>query len=89
MKQVYKAILHGDRVEWLEGAPETEVPIQIYVSIPEVKRSNDLEQGEKSIVELFQALADSGAFAEIEDPVEWQREIRKDRPLPGRDPDVD
>lgn len=26
-----------------------------------------------------------GAFHTIKDPVAWQREIRKDRPLPGRD----
>jgi hypothetical protein len=26
-----------------------------------------------------------GAFRTIKDPVAWQREIRKDRPLPGRD----
>lgn len=24
-------------------------------------------------------------YRDIEDPVAWQREIRKDRPLPGRD----
>jgi hypothetical protein len=35
--------------------------------------------------EAFATLAASGAFAEIEDPVQWQREIRKDRPLHGRD----
>ena len=89
MKQVFKAILHGDRVEWLDDAPESDGPIQVYVSVMEVKRDDDLEPGQKSIVELFQALADSGAFADIEDPVAWQREQRKDRPLPGRDLDVD
>lgn len=26
-----------------------------------------------------------GTFKKITDPVAWQREIRKDRPLPGRD----
>ena len=26
-----------------------------------------------------------GTFREITDPVAWQREIRKDRPLPGRE----
>ncbi len=33
----------------------------------------------------LQKLAEIGAFADIENPVEWQREIRKDRPLPGRE----
>ena len=29
-------------------------------------------------------LAKMKVFADIKDPVEWQRQIRKDRPLPGR-----
>jgi len=27
----------------------------------------------------------SNAFADIKDPAVWQRETRKDRPLPGRE----
>ncbi len=82
MKRVYKAVLHGDRVEWLDGAPDAKGPIQIYVSIPEVERADDDEI--TPVSQYFQALADMGTFDEIEDPVAWQREIRKDRPLPGR-----
>ena len=33
MKGAYKAILHGDRVEWLDGAPEADGPVQVYVSL--------------------------------------------------------
>jgi hypothetical protein len=36
--------------------------------------------------EALERLAARNAFAEIEDPVAWQREIREDRPLPGREP---
>lgn len=39
----------------------------------------------KEIRRLFKQLANMNAFSEIKDPVAWQREIRKDRPLPGRD----
>lgn len=35
--------------------------------------------------EAFEALRKLNPFRDIQDPVEWQREIRKDRPLPGRD----
>ncbi len=34
----------------------------------------------------FATLTKLGTFADITDPVEWQRQIRKDRPLPGREP---
>lgn len=83
MKRAYKAILHGDRVEWLDGAPDADGPIQVYVTISNLPDPEDPEGG--TVFEMFQALADMGAFDEIEDPVAWQREIRKDRPLPGRD----
>ena len=33
----------------------------------------------------LQRLRVRGTFREITDPVAWQREIRKDRPLPGRE----
>ena len=44
------------------------------------------EQRRRMITDALENLAAIGAFADIDDPVEWQREIRKDRPLPGRDP---
>ncbi|MCC3504590.1 MAG: hypothetical protein JGK23_17550 [Microcoleus sp. PH2017_19_SFW_U_A] len=37
------------------------------------------------IVEILEKIAASNVFADIIDPVEWQRELRQDRPLPGRD----
>jgi hypothetical protein len=36
------------------------------------------------MAEVLAELARIGAFSEIEDPAAWEREIRRDRPLPGR-----
>ena len=84
MKRAYKAILHGDKVEWLNGAPDTDEPLQVEITV-DVDGTGDLIEEELSPVShLFQELADMGAFAEIDDPVAWQREIRRDRPLPDR-----
>jgi len=33
---------------------------------------------------IFEKLAELGGI-DIDDPIAWQREIRKDRPLPGRE----
>ncbi|MFL5384878.1 MAG: hypothetical protein ACJ8GN_20355 [Longimicrobiaceae bacterium] len=44
------------------------------------------EERGRQIADALDKLAAMHAFADIDDPVEWQREIRKDRPLPGRDP---
>ena len=38
----------------------------------------------KRVAAILQEIADSGDI-EIDDPKEWQREMREDRPLPFRD----
>ena len=83
------AMLHGDRVKWLDGPPEADEPIQTYVIILNKDKPDFHENRGAIMAGLLEILGDLGAFAEIEDPVAWQREIRKDRPLPFRDYDVD
>ena len=41
-------------------------------------------QDRKSIQRAIRNLQKIHAYSDIKDPVAWQREIRKDRPLPGR-----
>lgn len=38
-----------------------------------------------ALAELLDNAATSNLFSVIDDPAAWQREIRKDRPLPGRE----
>ena len=45
--------------------------------------ASDKERG-KRIKASFQQLAKMKTFSEIADPLKWQREIRRDRSLPGR-----
>ena len=45
---------------------------------------SDAERKER-LRKAFATLAEMKTFADIGDPVEWQRQIRKDRPLPGRE----
>jgi hypothetical protein len=44
-----------------------------------------LEERRGKIESALKILRDRGTFASIADPVAWQREIRQDRPLPGRE----
>lgn len=44
-------------------------------------RSNQGQQ----MAAILQRMADRQALSEISDPVAWQKEIRQDRPLPGRE----
>lgn len=51
----------------------------IQLPVPEVK------QDRERIQMLFKQLQELNAFKSIRNPAVWQQEIRKDRPLPGRD----
>lgn len=46
--------------------------------------SSDTERTER-LRKAFATLAEMKTFADITDPLEWQRQIRQDRPLPGRE----
>ena len=86
MKRAYKAILHGDRVQWLNGAPDANEPVEVEITVETNSYGLAGDRDEIAPVSQYlQALADMGTFDEIEDPVAWQREIRKDRPLPARE----
>ena len=84
MPRTYKAVLHGDRIEWIDTPPRTNhaVPIQISL-LDDASKESDSERG-RNMAEALEGLASRGAFASIEDPASWQREVRRDRDLPGR-----
>ena len=86
----YRAILKGDRLEWRGETPpeiDTDRAVPVDVTILRDERfsaSRRAHAGERMAAAL-EKLAASRAVASIEDPVAWQREIRRDRPLPDRD----
>ena len=86
--KTYSAILHGDRLEWL-GEPPVEtnddgvVRVEVKILGSESHASSDVERRRRA-VDALRRLAESGWDAP-EDSVAWQREIREDRPLPGRE----
>lgn len=51
------------------------------ISLPVTKRKQDRSK----IQEILRQLQETNAYEDIKDPVAWQREIRKDRSLPGRE----
>jgi hypothetical protein len=84
VRDTYRAILRGDRLEWTDRSPLELNPEQL-VEVTILDAPDHTADRGKRMAEALEKLAASDAFAEISDPVEWQREIRKDRPLPGRD----
>jgi len=84
--QTYRAILKGDRLEWTDSEPtdlNPEQPVEVRI-LDERDHTDTATQGQR-MAQALERLAAINALSHIEDPVEWQREIRKDRPLPGRE----
>jgi hypothetical protein len=82
MSQTYRAILNGSQVTWLDAAPELSESTEVEVVLV-AARSSVNERGAR-MAQALQGLADRNTFGAIE-PLQWQQEVRHNRPLPGRD----
>lgn len=85
MLRTYKAILHDNQVEWLEQPPEKSGTVQVYIMVLEEPTPELLPERGRLMAEALAELARRGTFADITDPVAWQREVRSDRALPDRE----
>jgi hypothetical protein len=87
MMRTYTALLHGDRLEWLGEAPEpqTAAPLRVHVTVVEQEPPAEGHARGDAMAALLEKLAERRTFAAITDPVRWQRELRQERVLPGRD----
>jgi hypothetical protein len=85
MIRTYKAILHGDHVEWIDKRPEQTQPVPVHITpLEDIPPGPGRERG-RAMAEALAALASRGTFAAITDPVAWQRELRHERSLPARE----
>lgn len=85
MMEKYRATIHGNTIEWDGDAPAdlTDQNASIKVDVTVVSVRSKQPDGKK-MAEALAEIAARGGVTSILDPVEWQREIRKDRPLPDR-----
>ena len=87
MAEKYRATIHGNTIEW-EGDEPAELQqnseITVEVLVVAVPRSKRQQLNSKKAVAALERIASRGGVKSIPDPVKWQREIRKDRRLPGR-----
>lgn len=85
MLRTYKAILHDNQIEWLEQPPEKSGTVQVYITVLDEPVPEPLPNRGRVMAEALAELARRGTFADITDPVAWQREIRSERALPDRE----
>jgi len=83
MGRTYKAILCGDRIEWIDPPPDRKEPIPISITLQEYVPSCH-DRGEV-MAETLEVIAREGGLSTISDPNAWQRQVRQDRPIPGRE----
>ncbi len=74
-------------MQWLDEEPGVDAAVEVEIKIPEVaKRGSEESIGHAhSMREILAELVELDPFKAIEDPVAWQREVRSDRPLVGRE----
>ena len=85
MLRTYKAILHDNQIEWLEQPPEKSGTVQVYITVLDEPVPEPLPNRGRVMAEALAELARRGTFADITDPVAWQREVRSERALPDRE----
>ena len=87
MLEKYRAIIHGNTIEWDGDSPkDLRSNGEIMVDVTVVDRSGSAnEPNGRKAVEILQRIADRGGIKSIPDPDQWLRETREDRPLPGRE----
>ncbi|MBA3769845.1 MAG: hypothetical protein H0X08_05020 [Blastocatellia bacterium] len=86
MLEKYRATIHGETISWDGDIPDEVTKdgiMEVYVTrVGET--INTVPNGQRAMAAL-ERIAEKGGIQSIVDPVAWQREIRKDRPLPGRE----
>jgi hypothetical protein len=70
----------------LSPAERLKLASRLIDSVRQRDLSDSFQKSQRqALKKSLEKLAKMKVFADIKDPVEWQRQIRKDRPLPGRD----
>ena len=86
MLETYEAMVQGDHIEWGQSRPsQVEANQKIRVSVTVLEEEEQPAQPGEALVAILNRLAATDVHKLFGDPLEWQREQRQDRPLPGRE----
>jgi hypothetical protein len=85
MLQTYRAILRGDRIDWIDTPPDLQGDTEVQITFVQPESAEERRARGQKAAAALERIARAGGIRSIPDPSAWQREIRQDRPLPGRD----
>ena len=62
--RIYRALLHGDRLEWLEDAPEsqTDAPLRVHVTVLEQEPPAEVRARGHAMAAILEQLAERRTF---------------------------
>ncbi len=85
MPQTYRATIEDDHIVWEDTEhPDTKrMPLAVQVTVREAAPEGSATGTPLAALKELRKLG--GLRHVIPDPIAWQREQRKERPLPGRD----
>ena len=90
MLQSYEAIYDHGRLIWTKDMPVL-VRARVIVTLIDEQCAAELPDGAREVpngtrlAAILTEMAEEGIGEIFGDPMEWQREARRDRPLPGRE----
>jgi len=85
MPRTYNAILSGDHVEWIDPPPDRSRPLPVRITVLQDGAQRSAKERGQRMAEALSGIARRGGVSAIADPIEWQREIRQERALLGRE----
>jgi hypothetical protein len=86
MLRTFRAVLKGNLLEWQEEVNEWlqgDRAVSVLVTLLDEEPFAVTEGRGRKMAAVLEKLAQARAFSGV-DPLVWQREIRRDRELPGR-----
>ena len=81
MLPTYPAVLRAGVLEWEAGGPLDD-PVRVHVTV--LAPCAPSASSGSAMSDALAALAAVGGPSGFSDPADWQRDIRSERPLPGR-----
>jgi hypothetical protein len=85
MLRTYKAVLTGNQIEWVDSPPPSQQSMPVHVTVLQEEEAQAPIVRGPGMARALEEIAKAGGLSSISDPAEWQRELRRDRPLPLRE----
>jgi len=88
MHPTYPGLLRDNQIAWTSDSPPDLAPgqtVQVIVTLVQADAGVPSDDRGQQMAAILEQLAALPANEDLADPLAWEREIRTDRPLTGRE----